>query len=84
MLEDGSELVSDAVWYYFQYSTDALGYDIVFPFVGYAADLQVGEGAYVMWMVCDNSKFSKLASLEEGTIEKYALKMAESLKISED
>ncbi len=70
-----------------------MGYDIVFdngetkitiPFVGYAADLQVGEGAYVMWMVCDNSKFSKLASLEEGTIEKYALKMAESLKISED
>ncbi len=53
------------------------------PFVGYAADLQVGEGAYVMWMVFDNSEFSKLDPLEAGTIEEYALKMAESLEVIE-
>ena len=118
MLEDGNELVCEALFDYFYYSTDALNYDwsfetsievdttelttineypmckyvgaVVFdngetkhsiPFVGYAADLQVGEGAYVMWMVCDNSEFSKLAPLEEGTIEEYALKMAESLRV---
>lgn len=117
MLEDGNELVCEAMWDYyegdFDYDTSyvvsievestelttinefpmckyvgATVFDngetkITIPFVGYAADLQVGEGAYVMWMVCDNSEFSKLAPLEEGTIEEYALKMAESLKISE-
>lgn len=118
MLEDGNELVCEAMWDYYEGDFD---YDTSYvvsievestelttinefpmckyvgatvfdngetkhsiPFVGYAADLQVGEGAYVMWMVCDNSEFSKLAPLEEGVIEEYALKMAESLKISED
>ena len=50
-------------------------------FVGYAADLQVGEGAYVMWMVLDNSEFSKMSPLENGKVEEYALKMAESLEL---
>lgn len=44
----------------------------------------VGEGAYVMWMVCDNSEFGKLDPLEAGVIEEYALKMAESLEIIEN
>ena len=58
------------------------GVECSLPFVAYAADLTVAENCYIYWIVCDDSiNNPTMEPLPEGTIDAYALKMGESIRI---
>ena len=58
------------------------GVECSIPFVAYAADLTVAENCYIYWIVCDDSiNNPTMEPLPEGTIDAYALKMGESIRI---
>ena len=58
------------------------GEECSIPFVAYAADLTVAENCYIFWIVCDDSiNNPTMEPLPEGTIDAYALKMGESIRI---
>ena len=58
------------------------GEECSIPFVAYAADLTVAENCYIYWIVCDDSiNNPTMEPLPEGTIDAYALKMGESIRI---
>lgn len=61
------------------------GEECSIPFVAYAADLTVAENCYIFWIVCDDSiNNPSMEPLPEGTIDAYALKMGESIRIDGD
>ena len=61
------------------------GEECSIPFVAYAADLTVAENCYIFWVVCDDSiNNPSMEPLPEGTIDAYALKMGESIRIDGD